>query len=295
MLDYRVETFLAVYETLSFTKAATRLSITQPGVSHHIRFLENYYDTKLFSYEGKKMIPTSRGDLLYNKLLSLKQDVVQLKKEVEVMDTGQRVLRLGATLTVGEFMISNSVKSYLKSHEGHGLTMVVANTLELLEKLNSGEIDFAIVEGYFAKNKYDHRVMGQEPYVAVCAPGYLGSLEVPLDLEILFSYPLIIREEGSGTREILQRVIEGGNYSLGDFKNQVVISNMRLIKEVVAGGLGITFMYERAVEEELEQGRLKKIPIKDFSVKHDITCIWRKGSVFREDYVNIFKEFFSAQ
>lgn len=98
---------------------------------------------------------------------------------------------------------------------------------------------------------------------------------------------IIIREKGSGTREILERNLEARNLSVEDFRHTVEIGGMNAIKTLVEAGYGITFLYEAAVRNELNNGVLKEIKLKDFNMLHDFKFIWNKGSVFSDHYRNI--------
>lgn len=286
MLDFRMETFLTVCETMNFTKAAEALNITQPAVSQHIRWIEECYGVKLFSYSGKKMTLTGAGELLKNTALTMKHDVIFLKKRLQELPE-QRSLHFGVTLTVGEYVIPEAVRRYLDAYPDTAVRMVVANTRELLKKLDGGEIDFALVEGYFAKNEYDHLVYATEPYVAVCAPAYPFRAQTGT-IEDLIGERLVVREKGSGSRDILERYLEERNLKLSDFGSLTEIGSIDAIKALVKGGCGITFLYEAAVRRELAEGTLKKIRLADFHVMHDLTFIWRSGSAFSTDYAALF-------
>lgn len=289
MLDFRIDTFLAVCQFMNFTKAAEHLGITQPAVSQHIRHLEQEYEIKLFSFHGKKMRLTEAGSLLLSVSQTRKHDEYYLKKLLKNGDSRNRTLRFGATLTVGEFIIPQKVADYLKRHQETALTMLVANTSELLLQLNEGQIDFAIVEGYFQKSDYDHRIFSREPYVAVCAPGHVFH-SIVSRMEDLFEETLIIRELGSGTRDILEKALERRNYGLGDFKTVVEVGNLNAIKHLVQADCGITFLYQAAADEELKKGALQLIPLGSSPLLHDITFIWRKESVFASHYEELFQE-----
>lgn len=288
MLDFRIETFITVCEYMNYTKAAEKLSITQPAVSQHIHYLENEYETKLFEFNGKKMNLTESGKFLLDSFITMQHDEIHLKEQIKSGFSKNKNIHFGATLTIGEFLIPEKVCEYLKSQKDISLKMYVANTSELLEKLDKGVIDFAVVEGYFTKNQYDHRLYSRENYIAVCSRNHVFKKE-PEKIEDLFGETLILREEGSGTREILERALESKNYALSDFKNKVEISNMNAIKFLTANDCGITFLYEAAVKNELKDKILRKIMIKDLDIQHDMTFIWRKNSIFADYYCKLFE------
>lgn len=170
MLDFRVETFLAVCRHMNFTKAARELSITQPAVSHHIRYLEQAYGAALFRHNGKRLQLTEAGEILRRTLLTMKHDEQHLQKRMQQAATGTRDYSFGATLSVAEFMLNEALGRFLHLHPDSRIRMQVADTKVLLSKLDSGELDFAVVEGDFPKAEYDFFVFGTEEYVAAAAP-----------------------------------------------------------------------------------------------------------------------------
>lgn len=155
MIDFRITTFITVCRCMNFTKAAEQLNITQPAVTQHIHYLEAYYGVKLFAFEGKKMHITKAGEVLYQAAVTMKHDETYLKESFNTINHGRERLIFGATLTIGEFVIAEHLKAFLDLHSDSEVRMIVGNTSELLHKLSIGEIDFAIVEGNFAKGEYD--------------------------------------------------------------------------------------------------------------------------------------------
>lgn len=288
MLDFRIETFITVCEYMNFTKAAEKLNITQPAVSQHIRYLEDEYNAKLFEFNGKKMKLTEAGKYLLNTSITMKHDEIHLKEHIKSGIKGNKNLFFGATLTIGEFLMPSKVANYLKENQNVHLKMIVANTSVLLEKLDSGIIDFAIVEGYFTKNEYDYKLYSKENYIGVCSINH-KFIKEPVSIEDLFEETIIVREEGSGTREILERTLESKNYALNDFKGKVEVSNMNVIKQLVKEDCGITFLYEAAAKKELNDNTLRRLKLKDVNIQHDMTFIWRKNSAFSDYYYKLFE------
>jgi LysR family transcriptional regulator, transcriptional activator of the cysJI operon len=288
MMDFRIDTFLAVCRHMNFTKAAEVLNITQPAVSQHIHYLEDLYNAKLFGYEGKKMYLTNAGHILYQAAVTMKHDDLYLKEIINDSNERKNRLIFGATLTIGEFVMANHIKSYLNLYPDAEVRMIVGNTSELLERLSVGEIDFALVEGNFAKGQYDYLVYSQERYIPVCSKNYTFQRK-PEKLTDLLSERIIIRERGSGTREIFERNLEYRNLEIEDFRYSVEIGGINAIKSLVEADCGITFLYEAAVKKELEEGILREIKLEDFQVSHDFAFIWNKGSAFSENYGEIFE------
>lgn len=288
MLDFRIDTFLAVCKFMNFTKASQYLNITQPAVSNHIRYLENYYHIKLFYYLGKKMQLTNEGKILLEYARTLKHDDIFLKRKFNDMKMKPEMI-FGATLTVGEYMMPNVIDGFLSNQDNMVIKMMVANTEELLNYINEGKIDFALVEGYFNKLEYDYLYYCKEQYVCIGANDF--AVDEVKSITELFNYNLIIRESGSGSREILERYLGECNLSINDFTNLIEISNINTIKQLVRNNRGISFMYRIAVEAELKAGLLKEIKISELLIKHDINFVWRKNSVFVEYYQQLFKQF----
>ena len=289
MLDFRMETFLAVCQCMNFTRASEKLNITQPAVSQHIRFLEKHYNTKLFRYEGKKLRLTGAGEILRNASLTMMHDEISLQSAM-VKSEEEEEIRFGATRTVGDVLMGSILEKYLRKYPDADIHMIVDNTQGLLKRLDDGEIDFALVEGFFKKTEYDFRKFSDENYIAVCGPVYPFK-KTPDRIEDLFGERLLMREKGSGTREVLERWLDSHNLSAEDFDKVMEVGSLHTIKELTKAGCGITFLYEAAVREELKTGALMRIPLKDFRVSHEFTFIWRRGSIYADRYREVFRRF----
>lgn len=289
MLDFRMETFLAVCQFMNFTRASEQLNITQPAVSQHIRFLEKYYNTKLFLYEGKKLRLTGAGEILRNASLTMMHDELSMQSEMHRTEDNEEI-RFGATRTVGDVLMGKILEGYLREYLDAQIHMIVENTQELLKRLDDGTIDFALVEGFFKKSEYDYQKYSDENYIGVCNRDY-EFRERPESMENLFQERLLLRESGSGTREVLERCLDSKNLSIDDFRQTMEVGSLQTIRELTKAGCGITFLYEAAVKDELEDGSLKKIPLQDFQVTHEFTFIWRRGSIYADRYREIFRRF----
>jgi len=280
MLDYRMDTFLAVCKTMNYTKAAELLHISQPAVSQHIHWLEEAYGVPLLSFEGRKLRLTDAGNRLFLAANNMQNDAEALR---EALRTGERErFVFGATQTIGNFVLPERIADYLIRHSEADIRMLVDNTESLLYSLDEGALDFAVIEGYFRKNQYAYAHYSDERFICVAGAGY-NFLSEPRVLSDLFSERLILRESGSGTREILERALTERNCSVEDFERRLEISSICAIKKLVAANLGVTFLYAAAVREELNVGTLREIPLGDLEIEHPFTIVWRKNSIFDGD------------
>lgn len=301
MLDYRTHTFLEVYRQHSFTRAAEALLITQPAVSQHVRQLEAHYGCALFTKTGRGVEPTPAADLLYQRLLAMENDEGRLRAETAELaarptGTSAAPLIFGCTRTIADYVAPRLMSTHLAAHPDASVTLRAGNTRDLVCALERGEIDFALVEGSFDRSRFAYETLSREAYVAVAAPNPAaspGTAEVkrlertpsrPTSIRQLLGQRLVLREAGSGTREILEKHLAARDLAVEDFAGLVELESIPTIKACVRAGAGISFMYRAAVEAELGAGELLDITPDDFQVEHDFCLIWQRGSQYAPRY-----------
>ena len=289
MLDYRVDTFLSVCNHMNYTKAAEELHLAQSTVSLHISSLEEYYGAKLFGIEGKKVFITDVGKLVLDALTLLKRDEERLKKKI-ISAKGMPV-RLGATLSVAENILCQPLAKFLSGIGREFVQVDIDNTTHLLDKISAGELDAAFIEGSFSEKYFEGILYKNIPFALICSTEYSKEKKMK-SLKDLFSIPLLLREKGSGSRQILESILEKNNYGISDFEHIIEIRSIHIIKEMLKENLGVSFLYENVVDEDIKKGILSKISLKDMDkdFSHDIYYVWRKGSIYEADYRSIFHD-----
>lgn len=330
MLDHRVQTFLAVYQCRNFTRAATQLRLSQPAVSQHIRQLESHYGCPLFEKSSRGVEPTAAAAVLFDHLSTAVNDEQRLQAEVlEAQHNPRRhpPLRFACTRTIGDYVAPRILTQHLLQHPGERIEMYLGNTRDLVSDIESGTIDFALVEGSFDRKRFDSELLSCEPYIAVGAPSIAEQAALapcnlsshttrsddakccpkrpiaitsaksanqgsgatrcpkrPASIHDVLSFPLILREQGSGTREILEKHLAARDVSIAQFCRSIEVESIPTIKALACAGYGVTFIYRVAVEKELEQGALVDITPLDFSIEHDFRLIWQRNSRYAERY-----------
>ncbi len=271
MLDYKTITFLTLCEQMNYRKTAEILNMTQPGVTQHIHALEREFNCKLFSYNGKSLSLTEQGKLYREYLQKVKYDEKWLREKMQERKIPN--LHIGATKSIGDYMISEPLAALLNSGE-FTLDLIVDNTQVLLEQIKKGILDFAMIEGDFDKNAFGYQKMWAEPFVGICALNHPFANK-SIDLENIFAEHLLLREEGSGTRAIFEQQLAYRGETITSFKKVNYISSFHVMKEIIAAGSTISFGYNSVIAND---DRLTSFTVSGFAPTHDLYYVFQKDS-----------------
>lgn len=288
MLNFRVKTFLCACKHMNFTNAAAELGISQPAVSQHIHHLEEDYGVKLFQYEGKKLHLTREGQLMLSAVQTINNDEHILRQRLQAMQTNRKMYCFGATHTIGDYLIADQLAELLRQHPEYNVDIYIADTAKLLEDIDAGNIDFAIVEGFFDHSRYETLRFSTERLICVCGPDY----EIPDEIrpEELFQHRIIAREKNAGSRELLDKALATINFSVDSFHSHVIVGTPYAVKALAMRNCGLAFLYESSAAEELESGRLRRVKIRHFEPLYNFTFLWKSGSMYKEDFITMYKK-----
>lgn len=282
MIDNRIFTFLKLCEIMNYRKTATLLNMTQPAVTQHIQGLEQLYQCKLFHYEGKTLTKTEQAIKLESYARSAVYNDRTFKAQIHSTDMTQ--LSIGATKTIGDYMINKGILNLLQDNSIE-LHYIVDNTQKLFEQLNLFQLDFLIIEGYFDKSIYDSELLRLEELVGICSPNHKFANNI-IPLEELFNEHIILREEGSGTRNVLNNFLSEHNYSFKQFRKNSSISSFNLIQQAVVQDIGISFVYNAIPESNPE---LATFRIANHEIYHELNCVFLKNTYGNLRYSSIIK------
>ena len=283
MLDHRVETFLTLCELMNYRKTAEALGITQPAVTQQIHFLERQYGCTLFDYSAHRLTKTAAAITLERYARAMRLQDQSLRKKLEKGSV--RELRIGATKTIGDYVLKEEIRRYV-SQEENALTLIVDNTDHLLRQLEENQLDFALIEGYFDRDRFDSCLFRREPFVEICPKNHsFAGREV--GLEELLEETIIHREEGSGTRAILEQKLQGYNESLERFRRHICISSFKVILDLVRAGCGVSFVYE--VLANSDPG-LARFTIRGEPIVREFNIVYLKYADLQEKFDWFFGE-----
>ncbi|WP_099205046.1 LysR family transcriptional regulator [Scatolibacter rhodanostii] len=290
MLDFRHETFRMLCRHGNYAKTAEALHITQPAVSQHIQYLEQWYQVKLIAEKGKRFSLSPAGKELLLFIQACDSGLSALEQRMQTSNSPSQQIIIGATRSIGECILPDIIANSLRIHENVDFRLVIDNTNILLDKLQEGEIHFALLEGYFDASLYESILFSNEEFIGVCSP--TNSLA---NREILFSDLLdqrqIVREKGSGSREIYEEILHENYLNLWQFPRLIEVNNLASIKKLVAKHAGITFLYQFSAKDELLSGNFVQLRIKDFLAMRKLHFVYPKNSLTDIDYLFWFHEF----
>ncbi len=277
MIDQKLLSFMSIVESGSYTEAARGLSLTQPAISHHMRMLEEEYGHKLLTYVGRKLELTEAGKIIYDHAVGASAKEKLLIDRLTAIGNKKREVKFGATLTIGEFTIAPFLSDLFHAFPEYHFSLQVDNTKILMDLLNRGEIHFALIEGLFDKNLYDAQLLKNCDFILIAPKDHQIANKKKVVLEDLLEDHLIIREKGSGSREILERALSERNRSIDSFKDVIEMGNVNIIKKMTMEGMGISFMYRDAALEELQSGKLVDVAVENFKMEREFNFVQRKG------------------
>ncbi|MCY6959124.1 LysR family transcriptional regulator [Clostridium brassicae] len=296
MLETRLLTFLTVAKIKNYTKSAQILNLTQPAVSQHIKYLEEYYGVKLIKKTGRNVDLTKEGEefLKYVKEIEFKErEILRKFKNKSILEG---TYNIGATLTIGGYVLPKILGEYKEEHPNIEIILAVNNTKEILKKLLREEIDLGLVEGPFDKNKFKYKKLKEDELVLAFSPKHEFSKKEYAKLEDVLSGKLILREEGSGTRKYFENTLINEGYNIENFNIYMEIGSIDAIKAIVEENLGYTIISKAAIERELKMGAIKTLPIKNKKMSfvnfyREFNFVYLPNKM--NDYISNFIEFCS--
>jgi len=261
MADRRLKVFHTVARLLNFTKAADALHMTQPAVTFQIRQLEEQFNTRLFDRTHNRVSLTEAGQRVYtfsDRIFELYDEMDNAVREMTGDVSG--VIALGASTTIAEYMLPFLLGNFKAEHPDVNIRLKVSNTEGIVSMVENNVIDLGIVEASVNNKNLQVDVCRMDKLVVIMQPKHeLASME-KLTPQQLVPYPFICREDGSGTREVIQEYMKE-HFDEENLTICLELGSPEAIKGAVEAGMGISIMSQSTIEKELKLGSLVAIPL----------------------------------
>jgi DNA-binding transcriptional LysR family regulator len=258
----QLEVFLAVARSESVSRAAKELSMSQSAASGALADLERQFDIQLFERVGKRL-------QLSGLVRSLRARAEALQEQARELEHGLAShgeiaeLRVGATMSIGNYLMAPLVARYMQEHPGARVILDVANTAEIACRVQNFEIDVGLIEGELQDSDLDVTRWRPDELVVFCAPNHPFAKKKTLRDEDLKAASWIVRERGSGTRQAFEHAMHG---ILPELRLELELQHTEGIKSAVKAGLGVGCVSRIALEDAFRHKSLVpcQVPHRDF-------------------------------
>ena len=257
MSDRRLQVFHTVARLLSFTKAAESLHMTQPAVTFQVRQLEEQFNTRLFDRTHNRISLTEAGQRVYEFADRIFELYAEMENAVRDM-TGEisGMLVIGASTTIAEYMLPSLLGDFKKQYPDINVHLKVSNSDGIVSMVENNDIDLGVVEAPVMNKNLVVEECRKDRLVAIVPPQHaLASLET-VAIKDLLENAYIAREEGSGTREVIQEYLTDLGMQASDVHISMELGSPEAIKGAVEAGMGVSIVSEVTIHKELQLGTL---------------------------------------
>ncbi len=265
-MDFRrLEVFVKAYQLKSFSKAGQVLYLSQPTISEHIRLLEEDLGLSLFDRQGKEVLPTQAGRLLYQyaeQLIALRRDSLRVMNQFR--DKGVGELLIGGSNIPGQYLLPSLLGRFRDRFPKVRIRLLIGDTQNIQNKILESAIELGLVGAQIDHRQISCQLLTTDELVCIALPGQEAKKQKALDSQKLLTFPFILREKGSGTRKAMEQAFKKIGLEVKDLQVVAEMGSNEAVRQAVKAGLGISIISRRAVLEDLEQGRLQEMRIKKF-------------------------------
>ena len=262
MSDRRLQVFHTVAAELSFTRAAEILNMTQPAVTHQIRQLEEELNTRLFDRANNRISLTAAGEAVLTYASRIIALYGELNESVKSL-TGDRsgLVTLGASTTIAEYMLPGMLGDFQQEFPDVQIRLRVANTDAVVSMVADNTIDLGVVEGQVDSQLLRIEECQQDELQVLMPSNHPLTQEASITPSQLVDHPFINREDGSGTRGVIERYFANHDTDVGQLNRLFELGSTEAIKGLVQAGMGVSIVSKATVAKELALGLLATRPL----------------------------------
>ncbi|NCA99472.1 MAG: LysR family transcriptional regulator [Clostridia bacterium] len=269
-----LQIFLAVADASNMTRASEKLFIAQPTVSQAIAELEKHYGVKLFDRLSRRLYLTGAGKVMLGYARHVINLIGEMDQAIEV-ETATGCLRIGATLTIGTCLLPSYLAAFGQRHPQASVAASIRNTRDIEQLVIRNELDLALVEGSISNPEIMVQPYMVDRLVLVCGTNHpLYNIAGPIPLQALEDQSFIVREQGSGTRELFEHTMA---LQQVPWKIAWEAINSDAMVQAALNGLGIAVLSGRLIETPLRSGQLRTIQVQDLDLVRSFCLAYHKN------------------
>lgn len=275
----QLEVFVALVEQGSFTKAARHLQLSQSTVSGHVADLERRLDVRLVERERSGVRTTAAGQALLRPAREVLQAERNARMSVqELSGLLKGTLTVGASTIPASYLLPGLLARFHARHEGVALRVLTGDSRQILERVRTADVEIGVVGAPPRGEGVEDRLVGEDRLVLILPRDHALARRDRVRVQDVLAHPLVMREDGSGTRaaieEALGRLVEGRT---GDAAWRVAceVGSTEAQRAAVAAGLGLAFVSNLAVENDISAGTVATVAVEGFEVRRRFHLVSR--------------------
>lgn len=278
MGDFRLKVFASVAKNLSFTKASQELFVSQPSVTKHIQELESAYQTRLFERKGNSIVLTEAGHVFEKYSKKILDDYNRLDYEMSLLrNVHSGELRLGASTTIAQYVLPPLLAQFADKFPQVTLDLFSGNSSQVEQALTDHRIDLGLVEGNVRQQNLKYTSFMRDELVAVVNTHSRWSDCDELEPHDLCQIPLVLRERGSGTLDVLLAALNEHHIKLSDLPVRMHLGSTESIKLFIENSDCMGILSIRSISREIVSGKFKIIDINGLSMNRDFDFVQLQG------------------
>lgn len=278
MSDFRLKVFRSVANNLSFTKASQELFISQPAITKHIQELETCYKARLFDRQGNKISLTEAGKLLLEHSERILDAYKRLEYDMHLLhDDYIGELKLGASTTISQYVLPPLLGSFIRKFPQVTLSLLNGNSRGVEVALQEHRVDLGLVEGIYRLPNLKYTTFLEDELVAVVHTRNKLSLPEEIEPKDLAGIPLVLRERGSGTLDVIERALQQHNIKLSSLNVMMYLGSTESIKLFLENADCMGIVSIRSISKELASGTFRVIEIKGMQMMREFCFVHQQG------------------
>ena len=287
------KTYLRVVETQNLSRTADEFGISQPAVTKQIQSLEDIYGVLLLERSGRKLKPTEAGEALYQCAREVIKAVEKTERTMEEMAESRKgSLYLGASTIPGQYILPYLIKIYKDKYTSVSISMDIADTEKIFNKVAERELDLGIVGGWMNNRKVDGYKWLEDELVVIVPENHKLARSQELKITNLINERWIFREKGSGTRRAVEELMLTHDIRKDDLNIFMEAGSTEAVLAMVESGMGISIVSRWAIKR-IEHRKMKAIKLDELDSKRYLYIIYPRQKVRRKT-VNNFLEYLKS-
>lgn len=288
---HHLKIFISVFKNRSFSMASEHVYLSQPTISEHIKNLEQELDCKLFDRMGRTIIPTKEAEVLYPHAMQILEEMERLKEDIStVRGDVKGELIIGASTIPGTYILPVMASEFKRQNPEVSFQIKIEDSGKITDMVLNHELILGVVGAMMESEKLNYFPFVEDELILAASEGVIN--KDVIGIKEILKIPFVMREEGSGTRKIMENFLEKRGINARKLNIIAVLGSTDSVKQALKAGLGASILSRNAIQDELKTGlsKLKEFTIRGLKMTRYFYLITHKKRTLSNPY-NAFYDY----